>query len=1361
MRNQYAGQNDPSPLQEKVTRVGAYFCLLLLLLTNFAVRSAMASNLGAAQYVHRVFRSDSGLPENSVHAIAQTHDGFLWVGTEDGLARFDGQKFTVYDSESVPALRTNFIVSLLADSNGALWIGTHNGGLACWKDGEFLSVHSAALDKASVTALLETHEGVWVATDGAGLFLIRQGLVTHIDKASGLAERNLPSLAKDAAGNLYLGTAEGIRKKVGTRFVKLSGIGRGPTAVIRGLFFDRNDDMWFASPNSGVVRLSRAGVLTEFGLADGLTSRDVSWITQDREGQIWLASFDQGIFRFDGKRFSKFQGGSEGVWTLNIDSSNTIWEGATDSGLHSFRAGIITPVGRPEGLPVAAATATYQASDGALWIGSEHGVTRWQDGAAQRYQTRDGLPNDLVLTIVQDTSGTIWAGTKAGLARSSGRRFLPVPSASVGIPGPILSSFRDKLGNLWFGGRGVVSRFDGVRFRVFKQSEHIPANPVISFYEDAKSRLWVGTDGGGVVRSTAGGFEPVDDKGSLKDAAIWAISGDSDGAIWMGSNGSGLIRYAHGRAVSAGKSQGLADNVVFSLTDDGYGNLWMTSNNGIFAVKKSQFDDFAEGRVHRLDSLVMGAEAGMRMSECNGGFQPASLRTRDHKLVFPTQDGLAVADPSLLASWRTLHASASIVSLQAGDILLSRQTGWSVAPGIRSLEVLFTAPSYTRPDELTFFFQLEGLDTGWQSAGARRTASYSNLSPGQYRFRVKACLDRQCSSEALSPVITFRPWFYETGWFKFLAALLVLAVVISFYRVRVNSLRKRHRELEDLVEARTHDLADSRDRLRQANEDLEARVADRTQALKSANESLQVEIATRRRAELEAEAASQAKSEFLANMSHELRTPMNGVIGMARLALGLAEDTQQRDFLEMACQSADHLLALLNDVLDVSKIEAGKLLIEAVEFDLHELIHSLVRQLAVMADEKGLRIVAKTAHVPQHIRTDRMRLQQILLNLLSNAVKFTATGEILLEINGQTDLIEFSVQDTGMGIPAAKQSTLMQRFTQADASVTRRFGGTGLGLSISNQLIALLGGTLRFSSTEHVGSRFWFTLPATDTQEPANEQDPAIETAALRSRSIFVIDRNEHARAVLAEWSTSLGMHYSCAAELNDQTIAAIADKRPNHLFLSDPGVSYPATVIAKLRNLGAVVHIIGGYNSVHSRLDRNAPDSSKIGSRFPVFQQDLARILLDKDHHISRSALLAAESADLSGLSVLIAEDNPVNQRLMQAVLGKANIQVTVVGDGNAAIKAFRTNSFDAILMDIQMPGLDGIEATKAIRALDAAGAAVPIIAVTAHALGSEQSRCFEVGMTAYLTKPVRAEAVLDQLAKLCNVRSHESLTR
>jgi diguanylate cyclase (GGDEF)-like protein len=793
---------------------GRALAFSLTLLGLAAPVAALDPRLAVTQYRRDVWKTREGLPQGSVEAIAQTADGYLWLGTQEGLARFDGVRFVAFDKSNTPALRHNRVTALLADRQGHLWIGTEGGGATLLRDGRFASMGTEeGLPNPRVRSFVEDGAGsIWVGTDG-GLARFQGGRFVAGPRGEDLARRPITALHAGRDG-LWIGVRDGIVRVRGGA-VERTATELGPTPVTA-VWEDEDGTLWLGTSQGLFVR--RPGKTEALREPARLPNADVSAIFRDRDGGLWVGT-DGGA-----ARIAAAPGAGRGAEVLSNhrvlqffeDREGSLWIGMQDGGATRLAAGKFTTYSAAEGLADDIVWPIFGDREGNVWIGTKDGgLSRLRDGVFETFSTRQGLSSNAVQAIAQAPDGALWIGTRGGGLNRLDRGRVTVYRAPRDLPHDSISALltaRD--GSLWIGTRGGgLCRFRDGSCTTRVARDRLPNDTVHSLLEARDGSLWIGTNGGGLVRLRDGELRAYTARDGLSSDIVNVVHEDAQGTLWVGTYGGGLNRMRGERFTAYTTSQGLHDDAIFSILEDSRGRLWMSCNKGVFRVDKQELDAFDRGDVARLHPVAYGSEDGMKDRECNGANFPPAWKGGDGRLWFPTIEGATSIDAERMRT-NAVPPPVNVEQVVVDGTVVAARDGLVLGSGARNVELHYSAPSFVVPERVRYRYRLEGLDPEWVDAGARRVAYYSRLPPGSFRFEVAAANDDGLWNEE-GAALSFRlpPRFYQTPWFSVAAALALAAVLWGADRLRTRRRVMREAALERLVEERTRELAEANLRL--------------------------------------------------------------------------------------------------------------------------------------------------------------------------------------------------------------------------------------------------------------------------------------------------------------------------------------------------------------------------------------------------------------------------------------------------------------------------------------------------------------------------------------------------------------------
>lgn len=778
-------------------------CLPLLLLAAsltgmLPARRALALDPARAmtQYVHRIWQMQQGLPEGTIYSIRQTSDGFLWLGMQTGLVRFDGVQFTTVREVGGTSLENLWIRDLLPDNQDGLWLATEDAGLIHVKDGvarRFTTRDGLPSDRMHAL-LLDRHGSLWVAGDG-GLVSVKDGSVTRYGPGQGLSLHKPRDVCESADGRIWVG-GDGAYLDAwnGTAFERHPLASLPADAAVRAVAASADGAVW-AATTRGLVCLKDGGE-RRFTRADGLPDEDVECVVAGRDGCIY-AGTKNGMFRLrsgEVETFSTAQGLSQSaVFSLCYDREGSVWIG-TKHGLNQMMDRRTIPFTTSEGLPSNKTGPVLLDKAGNVWVGTlDAGLSRFDGKRFAVINASQGLSSNTVYALSTDASDGLWVGTARGLDHLGGGKVDAVYTAAQGLGSDtILCLQRDAQGVLWAGTRKGLARFADGRFvQPGTVAGHGPLTTAVLAMGLHRNRLVVATDDGNLYTCNgAGRLQPLVNGFSTQGVAD-AFYEDPDGLLWIGSRGGGLHVLDGDKAFRYSIRDGLYDDDIYGIVGDRQDNLWMACSKGIFSVSRADLRRFAAGELKTLKCNPFSPLEALRTIECKAGVQPAACEARDGMAWFATIHGVLALDTG--TALRKLLPAPVVID----DVIVNGQSRLpghvtALPPGDANLEFRYAALSYIVPARITFKYRLDGFDRDWVEAGTRREAFYTNLRPGAYRFRVMAKNVDNTESECASPVaFTITPYFYERAWFLPLCIASLLFAAWMIYRQRVSRIRQR------------------------------------------------------------------------------------------------------------------------------------------------------------------------------------------------------------------------------------------------------------------------------------------------------------------------------------------------------------------------------------------------------------------------------------------------------------------------------------------------------------------------------------------------------------------------------------------
>ncbi len=1039
------------------------------------------------QYVQTHWTKQDGLPQSTVSTLLQTQSGYVWFGTQEGLVRFDGQRFTVFLSARNPGLPSNDITALLEDPGGVLWIGTTRG-LTRYDGTRFVPVK--ALGEADVRALHYDGRSLWVGTLD-GLARLDGEVIRRFTVEEGLPSPVVLAIGSDARSRLWVGTLAGGARLLDNRFVPARGLPEGePNGEIRALHLTPQGR--FVAGTKHGLSILHGDTFEPFAPPGAEACTGVSALTSDLSGKLWVGTLGEGLCTLmDGALYplptSQLPSGT--VRALAPDAEGGLWVGFDVGGLLRLHRGPFLTFGKAEGLAAGSVLTVLEDRKGTLWVGTDGGgLNHIADGRITHYGKAAGLQDGQILSLMETRDGSIWAAPNGGGAcRLEGTRFRCLTTQQGLASNYVFALHESADGTVWIGTDRGLDRLRNGRVESLSHLHPALDGHIVSSIQSHSGALWVGTYGGGIVRIAGETVQGFGTDEGLRRPEVLTLHADAAGILWAGLyKEGGLCRLIANdqRFHCYGSADGLLDDNVLQILSDDAGYLWVGSNQGIARVRLDGFGRYDAGAVPQLQVERVGVStfSGLRDPEVNGGVQPTAWRGRGGTLYFATVAGVAVVTPGAVETYRNRRPPPVYIEevRAGGERVLSEKM--SLPPRQRDVRFVFSALSFQNPDSVRIRFRLDGHDDAWHDLdGHDRQYTYANLNAGTYTFRVQAAnADGVWNEAGDSFTFSITPHPFETWWFYLLCGLAAVGAGMVLSRARVRHLQRRQQELEQVVEDRTAELRAHEAELKRVNEGLEQEVQRQLDVILEDRLHYEHQLIDARD---KAEESARLKEAILNNMSHEIRTPISAILGFSEI-LSMEVKGDLHEFVHYIEENGKRLLNTLNSVLDMSRIESEGVVLRPESTDVAMTVRAAVDLLSPLALQKGLRLdVDLPTALP--VVTDPFGVERVVTNLLSNAIKFTEHGGVSLSLRPEGDDFVLVVQDTGVGISATFLPHLFEPFKQESGGLARSYEGTGLGLALVHRYVMAMGGTIEVQSTKGQGTTFRVQVPRKPVLEQA------------------------------------------------------------------------------------------------------------------------------------------------------------------------------------------------------------------------------------------------------------------------------------
>ncbi|MDX1641421.1 MAG: two-component regulator propeller domain-containing protein, partial [Balneolaceae bacterium] len=1035
------------------------FTLIILLLFPGISVFAQPSNAGKisdhSYVVEREYTTENGLPGNGVNSIFQDRNGYIWAATYNGLVRFNGLDFEIYNTTNLANLETNRFTIVKEDHDGNIWAGLEFGGFI--KIGQVKdSTVSYSIDQQKFGPNVKTTDIVfdaentpWIGTS-TGVFTIKNGELIHFNHTSNQHVNHLYYFK----GSIYVLFVDKLVKLLpdGSTAETLAEL-RGDNIYFENSTVDQLQNvirlMDFHFINDDLYLMTEAGLIRHNGEPEVIFTRDD--VEQaalhgflPNQDKLYIYGRD-GIFSTSPSGGDYIYYNRDSTIDLMVDHEESLWAATMSNGLIQFVSTPIYQGSEYEVLDEQGTTAILLSSDGSILIGANcDGIYHFSNDSFQRYGEEDGFENECVWSLMEQDDGTLWAGTWGGgvYYRPPGsttfERFEPEIFNDTNV---FLSIFEDSDGHIWFGSyyNGLYV-YDGSQTIEVTDQNNRKLAAVRKIFESDTDDILIATDEGiGVL--TGNKIVIPEEINVLETTNFRTISLDSEGRYWFGSYGGGMVIYQPGEEARVlTTAEGLYDNTISQLSFDEDGNLWLGGNLGVSFIEKNDIDPFLNGDIDHVRVSRLGVEEGMKIRETNGGFMPSSQLTPDGKLYIPTVQGVTVIDTNRMELNRKIP-NVFIEEIEIdGEIFSSKEVN-SIPHSTQRVIFRFSSLSYQNPKHNQYEYILEGFDNSWHNIGNKREAVYSSIPHGNYTLKVRASNNAGFwSTETASVSFEVVPPFWQTVWFYITCFALFLTFIVGGFRYRLRSIQKNNRQLQKMVEDRTEELSVS-------NRELKKHIED--------------------------------KNKLQSILAHDLRNPFSAILGYIELIKNEFEekgDHQHVEMMNMLLDSGKNTLNLLENLLHWSSSEEGGLEADFEAVNIAGLVDEAISMTDAQSTFKNI-FVRNLIEEPHYVWADRNMILAVLRNLLSNAIKFSGRDSIVeISLQEKDEKVIISVEDTGVGIPEDELSGIFS----SDSTIQQKVGtqgekGIGMGLKLCKEFIDKHEEKIWVESTPRKGSTFSFS----------------------------------------------------------------------------------------------------------------------------------------------------------------------------------------------------------------------------------------------------------------------------------------------